>query len=60
MNRKSQKVYTLILTGPQVRALSKCAGIKRGTFSNNEYRAALNAIHALSAVLSKVYEDEKT
>lgn len=63
MNRKStSKVYTLVLTGAQVRALraSAHAGTPYAAWQNrSSYAAAHRALCALDAVYSKVMEDEK-
>lgn len=65
MNRKSQKLYTLALSGPQVRALSLIADWGYSTFvwigpnASVTERTAHRALEELDAVLWKVKEDEK-
>lgn len=62
MNRKSLKVYTLVLTGAQVRALllAANAGTPYAAWQNrHSYKAAHRALLALEAVHLKVLADEE-
>lgn len=70
MNRKSMKRYTLVLSGPQVRALSRIAhhgmsAIRRIGMEayyigpEASVHAARRTLLDLDATLAKVTEDEK-
>ena len=70
MNRKSMKRYTLVLSGPHVRGLSRIAHYGMNAIrkmgqepyyigSGPSVDAARRALRDIDAILEKVAEDEK-